>query len=151
MEDDLGWVAGLHRGGRLNDFVVQAKRRVVLKGRLSDTFRRTGISSDQALSMNSEDQTKTINQCLSLLGEYDDWENYEEAGTMMHRVLQPYFALSGYKLRAEPEVANSHQFDLVGENILAGDDRILVDYKFNREGSPRSLIPNGIIEFVANL
>lgn len=101
--------------------------------------------------MNSEDQTKTINQCLSLLREYDDWENYEEGGTMMHRVLQPYFALSGYKLRAEPEVANSHQFDLVGENILAGDDRILVDYKFNREGSPRSLIPNGIIEFVANL
>ena len=52
---------------------------------------------------------------------------------MMHRVLQPYFALSGYKLRAEPEVANKHRFDLVGDNILEGDDRILVDYKFNRE------------------
>jgi len=91
------------------------------------------------------------NECLSILSEYEDWENYEEGGTMMHRVLQPYFALAGYKLRAEPEVANKHQFDLVGDNILKGDDRILVDYKFNREGSPRSLIPGRIIDFVTNL
>ncbi|WP_299736450.1 restriction endonuclease [uncultured Roseobacter sp.] len=122
-----------------------------MNGRLRDTFSRSSMSSDQALAMNTQDQTETINRCLSILSEYEDWENYEEGGTMMHRVLQPYFALSGYKLRAEPEVANKHQFDLVGDNILKGDDRILVDYKFNREGSPRSLIPNAIIDFVTNL
>lgn len=122
-----------------------------MKGTLNDTFHRPGMPGDRTLRMSSVDQAKTIDQCLSILDEYEDWENYEEGGTMMHRVLQPYFALSGYKLRAEPEVANQHRFDLVGDNILKGDDRILVDYKFNREGSPRSLIPNAIIEFVANL
>jgi len=122
-----------------------------MKGALRTTFQRSVISDGQSLNLNTADRAKVINDCLLLLENNDDWENYEEGGTMMHRVLQPYFALSGYRLRAEPEVAHSHKFDLVADNMLDGNDRILVDYKYNREGIPRSLIPSRILDFVTNL
>ena len=77
---------------------------------LRDSYRRSGLTGEQTLNLNSLDQTKFNNDYLSILQEHEDRENYEEGGTMVHMVLQPYFTLSGYKLRAEPDVANEHRF-----------------------------------------
>ncbi len=61
-------------------------------------------------------------------------------------------ALSGYRLRPEPVSATSYAFDLVADNILGGDDRILVDYKFTRDSRPRPpIVPGAILDLLTNL
>lgn len=84
-----------------------------MKGSLKNTFGQAAITGEQALTIAPEAKSQMIIDCLQVLEDSANWEDHKEGSTMMHRVLQPYFALSGYKLGAEPEVAQKHRFDLV--------------------------------------
>lgn len=71
-------------------------------------------------------------------------------GDAMQRIVQPLFALSGYRLREEEVRRGRLRFDLIGDNLIGGDDRVLVDFAFTRSSEGRG-VPGAVLEFVQAL
>lgn len=116
---------------------------------LRNTFRRTSVTGETALTMSANDRRELARSALQQLQCFDS--DSDRAGEQaMQRILQPLFALSGYRLRAEAVHRDQLRFDLVGENLVGGDDRVLVDFKFTKSMTGRS-VPQTILEFVEQL
>lgn len=117
---------------------------------LRDHFSRAAMNGPQMLTMSLDQRRRILRECLQRLDAFDECQ--QTAGERaMALILQPLFALSGYKLKAEPVEKGTHRFDLVATNFIGGDDRILVDFTFNRDALPRSMVPAKIHEMLASL
>ena len=116
---------------------------------LRNTFSRASVTGETALTMSENDRRELARSALQQLEGFDP--DSDKAGEhAMQRILQPLFALSGYRLRAEAVQRDQLRFDLVGENIIGGDDRILVDFKFTKSKTGR-FVPQTILDFVEQL
>ncbi len=115
--------------------------------KMKDAFRRATATGEAVLQMSKQAKRELAQSALERLDNLD--VTSQTAGAQsMQGILQPLFALSGYRLRAEKERVGKHRFDLIGENLVDGDDRLLVDFKFVRDDTPRSMVPNQILNFV---
>ena len=102
------------------------------------------------MSLAPAERRQIVGECLAHLDRLEATGNPVD-GTVISLIMQPLFALSGYKLEVEPTTHQGHRFDLVATNLLGGDDRILVDYKFSTDERPRTLIPAGILDLLIGL
>ena len=117
---------------------------------MKDAFRRVTIDGDAALSMTPAARRELAQSCINELDRLTG-SNPDLGEKTMQRILQPLFALSGYRLCAEPESRSDIRFDLVAENLFDSDDRVLVEYKFVRDGRPRDMVPDQIAAMVQAL
>ena len=130
--------------------MVYADGHAMRLGDMRDAFNRATVTGESVLQMSPEARRELARSALSQLDDFDSSERGvgEKA---IQRILQPLFALSGYRLRAEKEEREKYRFDLIGENLLDGGDRLLVEFKFTRDGDQRSMVPEQIRNYVASL
>ena len=128
--------------------MVYADGHAMRLGDMRDAFNRATVTGESVLQMSPEARREWARSALSQLDDVDSSERGvgEKA---IQRILQPLFALSGYRLRAEKEEREKYRFDLIGENLLDGGDRLLVEFKFTRDGDQRSMVPEQIRNYVA--
>lgn len=121
---------------------------------LRNTFRRFTSSGETVFALSAKARRDLARGSLSQMDTLR--EKTSEGGPpgvrAMQGIIQPLFALSGYRLVAETERKGAIRFDLVGENIIGGDDRVLVDFKHvvgddQRVGS----VGGSIIEYAKSL
>lgn len=117
---------------------------------IRDSFARAALTGPHAMSLAPQERQRIARECITSLDHLEETDNHI-GETAISLIMQPLFALSGYKLQAQPVKRDHHTFDLEATNIIGGDDHILVDYKFNREGKPRTLIPASILDILTGL
>ncbi|MGE0283762.1 MAG: restriction endonuclease [Rhizobiaceae bacterium] len=117
------------------------------KPKLKLDFQRASITGQQAFKLSGHERKRLAIACLQKFEELAANQDGTHGVQSFANVIQPLFALSGYRLIAQRELAGNHRFDLVGENLIGGSDRILVDYKFSRNDAPRSIVPSNILAY----